>query len=204
MAPRIRRSSTISPVRNLDRRAAWVMVIAGAIALLAAIMLIVEKVSVLSDPNYSPGCDINPVLSCGSVINTEQASIFGFPNPIMGVIGFTVVITIGVLVLARVTVPRWIWIGLNLGAVFGMGFVIWLIYQSLYSIGALCPWCMVVWAAMVPIFWYITAANFADERLRAGAVGEVIVSLRLLLVGATYLVVVGLIFVRWADFWLGR
>jgi len=180
------------------------MVIAGAIALLAAIMLIVEKVSVLSDPNYSPGCDINPVLSCGSVINTEQASIFGFPNPIMGVIGFTVVITIGVLVLARVTVPRWIWIGLNLGAVFGMGFVIWLIYQSLYSIGALCPWCMVVWAAMVPIFWYITAANFADERLRAGAVGEVIVSLRLLLVGATYLVVVGLIFVRWADFWLGR
>jgi hypothetical protein len=54
----------------------------------------------------------------------------------------------------------------------------------------------------VPIFWYITAANFADHRIRAGVVGDAIVSLRLLLVGATYLIVIGLIFVRWSDFWL--
>jgi uncharacterized membrane protein len=188
---------------TLDRRTAWVMVISGAIGLLAAIMLIVEKVAVLADPNYAPGCDINPVLSCGSVINTEQAAVFGFPNPIMGVIGFSVVITLGVLLLAGVTLPRWVWIGLNLGTVFGIGFVIWLVIQSLYVIGALCPWCMVVWAAMIPIFWYVTAANFADDRIRAGAFGDVVASLRLLLVGATYLVILGLIFVRWADFWLG-
>ena len=189
---------------TLDRRTAWVMVIGGAIGLLAAIMLIVEKVAVLADPDYAPGCDINPVLSCGSVINTEQAAVFGFPNPIMGVIGFSVVITLGVLLLAGVTLPRWVWIGLNLGTVFGIGFVIWLVIQSLYVIGALCPWCMVVWAAMIPIFWYVTAANFADDRIRAGAFGDVVASLRLLLVGATYLVILGLIFVRWADFWLGR
>ena len=189
---------------TLDRRTAWVMVISGAIGLLAAIMLIVEKVAVLADPNYAPGCDINPVLSCGSVINTEQAAVFGFPNPIMGVIGFSVVITLGVLLLAGITLPRWVWIGLNLGTVFGIGFVIWLVIQSLYVIGALCPWCMVVWAAMIPIFWYVTAANFADDRIRAGAFGDVVASLRLLLVGATYLVILGLIFVRWADFWLGR
>ncbi len=189
---------------TLDRRTAWVMVIGGAIGLLAAIMLIVEKVAVLSDPNYAPGCDINPVLSCGSVINTEQAAVFGFPNPIMGVVGFSVVITLGVMLLAGVALPRWIWIGLNVGTVFGFGFVIWLVIQSLYVIGALCPWCMVVWAAMIPIFWYVSAANFADGRIRAGAFGEVVASLRLLLVGATYLVILGLIFVRWAEFWLGR
>jgi len=189
---------------TLDRRTAWVMVISGAIGLLAAIMLIVEKVAVLADPNYAPGCDINPVLSCGSVINTEQAAVFGFPNPIMGVIGFSVVITLGVLLLAGVTLPRWVWIGLYLGTVFGICFVIWLVIKSLYVIGALCPWCMVVWAAMIPIFWYVTAANFADDRIRAGAFGDVVASLRLLLVGATYLVILGLIFVRWADFWLGR
>jgi hypothetical protein len=31
-----------------------------------------------------------------------------------------------------------------------------LIGQSLYSIGALCPWCMAVWTATIPIFWYVT------------------------------------------------
>jgi uncharacterized membrane protein len=190
---------------RLDRGTAWLMVIAGAIGLLAAVELIVEKVAVLADDTYTPNCDINPVLSCGSVINTEQAAVFGFPNPIMGIVGFTIVITLGVLVVAKVDLPRWIWLGLNIGALAGFGFVIWLMVQSLYFIGALCPWCMVVWSMMIPLFWQITAANLAAGRLRLGSlVGDVIVSLRWILVGATFLIVLGLIFVRWADFWLGR
>lgn len=32
----------------------------------------------------------------------------------------------------------------------------WLIGQCLYVIGALCPWCVVVWAVMIPLFWYVT------------------------------------------------
>ena len=193
------------PAGRLDRQTAWVMLIGGAIGLFAAIQLIVEKVAVLSDSSYTPSCDINPVLSCGSVINTEQAAVFGFPNPIMGIIGFSVVVTLAVVTLAKVTLPRWIWLGLNLGAVFGFGFVIWLTVQSLYVIGALCPWCLVVWAVMIPIFWQITAANLAAGRLSLGAtLSDVVVALRWLLVGATFLVILGLIFVRWADFWLGQ
>lgn len=192
-------------MRRLDRGTALLMVIAGSIGLLAAVELIVEKVAVLADDSYTPNCDINPVLSCGSVINTEQAAVFGFPNPIMGVVGFTVVITLGVLLLAKVALPRWVWLGLNVGALAGFGFVIWLIIQSLYVIGALCPWCMVVWAMMIPLFWQITAANLAAGRLQLGSlVGDVIVSLRWVLVGATFLIVLGLIFVRWSEFWLGR
>lgn len=42
--------------------------------------------------------------------------------------------------------------GLQAGVVFGAGFVHWLIGQSLYAIGALCPYCMVVWAVTMPIF----------------------------------------------------
>ncbi len=32
-------------------------------------------------------------------------------------------------------------------------------YQALYRIGALCPFCMVVWTAMIPLFWYTTLHN---------------------------------------------
>lgn len=190
--------------RRLDLTTAVIMVVGGALGLIAAFELTLEKVRVLADPNYVPGCDLNPVLSCGSVIITPQAEVFGFPNPVMGLIGFSVVVTLGVLLLARVTLPRWIWVGLNIGALAGFGFVQWLVWQSLYSIGALCPWCMVVWTVTAPIFVWVTASNLAAGRLGIrGTAVDAIVSLRGIILAAWYLVVLGLIFVRWQDFWLG-
>lgn len=185
----------------------WVLVVGGAIGLFAAFQLIVEKIALLQDTSYVPNCDINPVLSCGSVIITEQASAFGFPNPILGLIGYTVVITIGVVLACGVSLPAWIWRGLNLGTAVGMGFIIWLIIQSLYVIGALCPWCMVAWSVTIPLFWLVTADAAAAGRWSRGgvpgAVAQTVASLRWVLVGATFLVVLALIFIRWMDFWLG-
>lgn len=191
--------------RRVSRATGWVLLVGGLLGFIAAFELIVEKVALLKDPNYSLNCDINPVLSCGSVINTAQAEVFGFPNPIIGIASFSVVLTFAVLLLAKVELPRWIWLGLNTGALLGFGFVGWLVWQSLYSIGALCPWCMVVWASTIPIFWQVTADNLANGRLRMGAVvSDVVVSLRWVLMGATYLIIGALIFVRWMDFWLGQ
>ena len=185
------------------RQTAWILVVCGLIGLVAAIELIIQKISVLSDPDFVPNCDINPVLSCGSVINTEQASLFGFPNPVLGVIGFTVVIMFGALLFTGLELPRSMWLGLNIGALAGMAFVVWLVIQSLYVIGALCPWCMVVWAITIPIFWQVTTDNLASGRLNLGkSLSEVIVALKWILVAASYLIIMALIFIRWQDFWL--
>jgi len=185
------------------RQTAWILVVGGIIGIVASIELIIQKISVLSNPDFVPNCDINPVLSCGSVINTEQASLFGFPNPVLGVIGFTIVIMFGALLFAGVELPRSMWLGLNLGALAGMFFVVWLVGQSLYVIGALCPWCMVVWAVTIPIFWQVTTDNLASNRLSLGkSLSEIIVALKWILMGATYLFIMALIFVRWQDFWL--
>ena len=185
------------------RQSAWIFVVAGIIGIAASIELIIQKIAVLKNPDFVPNCDINPVLSCGSVINTEQASLFGFPNPVLGVIGFTIVIMFGALLFTRVELPRTMWLGLNLGALLGMFFVVWLVSQSLYVIGALCPWCMVVWAITIPIFWQVTTDNLASKRLTLGkSFSEIIVTLRWILVGASYLIIAALIFIRWSDFWL--
>jgi uncharacterized membrane protein len=185
------------------RQTAWILIIGGIIGLVAAIELIIQKISVLSDPNFVPNCDINPILSCGSVINTEQASLFGFPNPVLGVIGFTIVIMFGALLLTGVVPPKSMWLGLNLGALAGMVFVIWLVSQSLYVIGALCPWCMVVWAVTIPIFWQVTTDNLAAKRLNLGkSLSEIIVALKWILIASSYLIIMALIFIRWQDFWL--
>ena len=185
------------------RQTAWILVVGGIIGIFASIELIIQKISVLSDPDFVPNCDINPILSCGSVINTEQASLFGFPNPVLGVIGFTIVIMFGALLFTGVILPKAMWLGLNLGALAGMFFVIWLVGQSLYVIGALCPWCMVVWAVTIPIFWQVTTDNLASGRLSLGkSLSEIIVALKWILMASSYLIIMALIFIRWQDFWI--
>jgi len=189
--------------RESYRQTAWILVIGGIIGIFASIELIIQKIAVLSDPDFVPNCDINPILSCGSVISTEQASLFGFPNPVLGVIGFTIVIMFGALLFTGVELPRLMWLGLNFGALAGLVFVIWLVSQSLYAIGALCPWCMVVWAVTIPIFWQITTDNLASNRLSLGkGLSEIIVTLKWILIAGSYLIIMALIFVRWQDFWL--
>jgi uncharacterized membrane protein len=185
------------------RQTAWILVVGGLIGIAASIELIIQKIAVLSNPNFVPNCDINPILSCGSVINTAQASLFGFPNPVLGVIGFTTVIMFGALLFAGVELPKSMWLGLNFGALAGMFLVIWLVGQSLYVIGALCPWCMVVWAITIPIFWQVTTDNLASKSLSFGkGLSEIFVTLKWILVASSYLIIAALIFVRWSDFWL--
>jgi len=146
--------------------ALWVL-IAGVVGLAAAMTLTIEKIEILINPDYVPSCSINPVLSCGSVMITEQASVFGFPNPLIGVVSFTLVVVTGVLAMARVSLPRWYWAGLATGTLLGAAFVHWLIFQSLYRIGALCPYCMVVWAVTIPLL--VVTASIAIQPHRSGS-----------------------------------
>ncbi|MCU0268584.1 MAG: vitamin K epoxide reductase family protein [Acidimicrobiales bacterium] len=139
--------------------------VCGVIGFAAASVLLVEKVALLEDPSYVPSCSINPILSCGSIMRTEQAEVFGFPNPMIGIAGFAMVTTTGVAVLAGAAMRHWYWRGLQAGVTFGVVFVHWLAFQSLHRIGALCPYCMVVWAVTIPLFWYTTLYNLRSGRL---------------------------------------
>lgn len=145
--------------RTLIQTFPWILSIGGILGFFAAFILTVEKIELIINPNYVPTCNISPLISCGSVMNTWQASAFGFPNSLLGIAGFAIVATVGVALLAGATFKRWFWIGLQLGTVFGVVFVHWLFIQSVYRIEALCPYCMVVWAVTIPIFWYTTLYN---------------------------------------------
>ena len=178
--------------------AVWVL-IAGVLGLAAAAMLTVEKIELLIDPDYVPTCSINPVLSCGSVMVTPQASVFGFPNALIGIVAFTVVLVTGVLALARVDLPRWYWGGLAVGTLLGTVFVHWLIYQSLYDIGALCPYCMVVWAVTIPLL--VVTTSIALQPQRGGTVARVLHTWRWSLVVLWFTAVLLLILVRFWNYW---
>ncbi len=178
--------------------AIWVL-IAGVLGLAASVTLTVEKIEILINPDYVPTCSINPVLSCGSVMVTPQASVFGFPNSLMGIVSFTVVLVTGILAVAKVTLPRWYWIGLAIGSLLGTVFVHWLAWQSLYNIGALCPYCMVVWAVTIPLF--VVATSIAAAPATSNGVVRVLHSWRWSLVALWFTAVILLILVRFWDYW---
>ena len=178
---------------------AWWVLIAGVAGLASALTLTVEKITMLSNPSYVPSCSINPVLSCGSVMVTPQASAFGFPNPLIGIVGFTVVVVTGVLAVGRIPLPRWYWLGLAGGTAVGVVFVHWLIFQSLYRIGALCPYCMVVWAVTIPLF--VVVSSIALQPLGGQAVARVLYSWRWSLVALWFAALILLIIVRFWYYW---
>ena len=137
---------------------------------------------------------LNPVLSCGSIMKTPQAELLGFPNPLLGIVGFSVVVTTGVAVLGGATLPRWYWLGLQAGSGLGVVFVHWLIYQSLYVIGALCPYCLVVWAVTIAVFWYTTLRNLGNGSRTAIGYHSVVLVLWYSAIGAAVLQ-------RFWDYW---
>ncbi len=140
----------------------WLLVFGGLLGLVASFVITLDKLKLLENPAYAPSCSINPVISCGSVMKTAQASAFGFPNSWLGLIGFAAVIIVGVSLLAGGRFKPWYWRLFNLGALFGVVFIHWLFIQSVYHIHALCPWCMVVWTVTIPIFWFTTLYNYRE------------------------------------------
>jgi uncharacterized membrane protein len=187
-----------SGVRVRTASAVWVL-IAGVLGLAAAVTLTIEKIELLINPDYVPTCSINPVLSCGSVMNTPQAAAFGFPNPLVGIVGFSVVVVTGVLALAKVALPRWYWGGLAAGTLLGAAFVHWLIFQSLYRIGALCPYCMVVWAVMIPLL--VVVSSIALQPLASNGAARFVHQWRWSLTALWFTALILLILVRFWDYW---
>jgi len=199
VAPDVESAEVPAERRGVRRSSAIGVLAAGVLGLAAAATLTVEKIEILIDPSYIPSCSLNPVLSCGSVMTTPQASVFGFPNSLLGIIAFTVVLVTGVLAVARVNLPRWYWTGLAVGTALGAVFVHWLIFQSLYRIGALCPYCMVVWAVTIPLL--VIVASIALRADTGAGAGGALYQWRWSLVALWFTAVLLMILVRFWNYW---
>ncbi|GAA1469412.1 vitamin K epoxide reductase family protein [Microbacterium thalassium] len=135
--------------------AVW-LIIAGVIGWFAAFELTVEKFVLLADPTATASCDFSVLVQCGKNLESWQGSVFGFPNPVLGLAGWMAPLVVGFAILARARFAPWFWWFFWGGFLFAFGFVCWLIYQSIFNLGTLCPWCMVTWAVTIPSFYAVT------------------------------------------------
>lgn len=138
--------------RRSDMTVFSIMLAAALAALAAAFVLTLEKFRLYDDPNAVLSCSFNVVLNCSTVMETWQASVFGFPNMIIGLMAYSVVVTFALAGLVGVKFPRWWLIIANIGVLLGLIFSYWLFFQSVYAIQVLCPWCLVVTATTTLIF----------------------------------------------------
>ncbi|MCW2287632.1 vitamin K epoxide reductase family protein [Leucobacter luti] len=145
-------------------------IIAGAIGLFASWELLTEYIKTLQQPGYVPNCAVSILVTCGPNMGSWQGSVFGFSNTIIGVAAFMAPIFVGVALLAGATFAPWFWRVYQLGLLGGFVFICWLFTQSVFSLGTLCPWCMVVWSVMIPLWWFTA--------FRPYAVGDIPVSER--------------------------
>ncbi|WP_405941809.1 vitamin K epoxide reductase family protein [Streptomyces sp. NBC_00207] len=183
---------------------AWLLALTGAAGLLASWVITLDKFLLLEDPDFKPACSLNPVVSCGSVMQSEQAEAFGFPNPMLGLVGYAVVVCVGAGLLAGAGYRGWFWLGLNAGTFFGVGFCTWLMVQSLYEINALCLWCCLAWVATLLMFWAVTAHNVRTRTLPAPGPLRGFFTEFGWAPPALHIGVIGmLILTRWWDFWTG-
>jgi len=154
--------------------AIW-LILAGVIGWWAAFQLTLEKLHVLANPGAAASCDFSVLVQCTANLDSPQGSVFGFPNPLLGLAAWVAPIVVGFAILAGARFSNWFWWCFALGMLGGFVFVVWLIGQSIFVLATLCPWCMVTWSVMIPSFYAVVVHLFrsgalpVSSRARRGA-----------------------------------
>lgn len=147
------------------RNAYFVMLIGAVLALIAAFVLSVEKVHLLSNPDAILSCSFNVVLNCSAVMQTPQSAVFfGIPNMFIGMVAFPVIVTVAVAALwGGAKFNKGFLIAANIGILIGTIFAYWLFFTSVYVIQVLCPWCLVVTFSCTLMIAAITHINLRQN-----------------------------------------
>lgn len=153
----------------------WSLVLAGGLlGIVGTVWQTTERLSALATAGGESVCDINAVISCGSVYEHWQSSALGVPNALIGLPVFAVMASAALAALlgsqlsARYVATLW---GL---ALFMTVFVFWYMQQTAFAIGALCLFCT---ASMVNIMMAgvgLTRVADAEGALGDGRVGRAV------------------------------
>lgn len=146
---------------------AFIMLFGAVAGFIASFLLTIDKIKILKDAQFNPSCNISATLNCKSVMLSDQAEVFGFPNSLIGIAAFAIFIAIAVAILGGADFPKWFWQLALLGSTLGILFSHWLAYQTTFVIGALCPYCMIAWFGN-----FVILSSVIQELLRKRSDGD--------------------------------
>jgi len=138
----------------------WLVLLTlGLIGFWASLSLTVDYYRLLENPSYELACDINPIVSCGSVMESQYAKVFGVPLSLGGVIAFGSLMLFSLGAFFGIKYKPWIWRAAQLAVIAGLLIAHYLFFVSVTILGSICPWCFTVWMSTLGVAWIITWFN---------------------------------------------
>jgi uncharacterized membrane protein len=116
----------------------WIKILAG-IGIFLALFLLWER---YFRPTFQP-CNINSTVNCDAVIWGEVSNTFGIPTPVIGLLGYLVI-----LFAAFKRSAGWV---LGMGT-FGLTFCLYIAYRELFQLHVVCPVCILCQIDMITVF----------------------------------------------------
>jgi uncharacterized membrane protein len=141
------------------------MLVGSLLSLLASFVLSVEAIEIAKNPDAQLSCSVNLVLNCATVAAHPSATFMGFPNSFIGMMAEPIVITVAIAGLAGVKFPRRFMFTAQIFYTAGLLFALGLLYVSMFVIGALCPWCLLVTLTTILVWFAITRYNIREDNL---------------------------------------
>jgi uncharacterized membrane protein len=151
---------------SLNKVFPYLLGVGGLLGLVASFILSYDTFRISQNSHYLPSCNLNPVLSCGNVINASGDKIFGVPYPYYGIAAFAVILTIAVVMFAGAKFKNWFWIAFQTAATLGIIGAYSLLLKSIFKIHALCPYCLSVDVVTTTLVWYLTLYNFDNKIIK--------------------------------------
>jgi uncharacterized membrane protein len=116
----------------------WVKILAVA-GILLALFLLWER---YFTPKFQP-CNINLTVNCEAVIRGEVSDTLGVPTPLIGLLGYLVILFAAFKRNARLVLGM---------ATFGLVFCLYIAFRELFQLHVVCPVCILCQIDMIAVF----------------------------------------------------
>lgn len=116
----------------------WVKILA-LIGIFLALFLLWER---YFKPSFQP-CNINSTVNCEAVIRGEVSDTLGIPTPLIGLIGYVVILFAAFKKKAKLVLGM---------SAFGLAFCLYIAYRELFQLHVVCPVCILCQLDMITVF----------------------------------------------------
>jgi len=133
-----------------------IIIVFALLGLYVSFILSIDTINVIRDAGKDLPCTVSSTINCLSVMKSSQAHILGFPNSFMGIMGYSMILMFGVILLMTKIKNKRFLVLLNLGTLSAFIFSYWLLYSSVSVIGIICPLCVISCLSATSIFFVTT------------------------------------------------
>ena len=157
----------------MSRNRSWAVtgLIASGAGMGSTLTQIVERIALAENPQAHLTCNISKLISCTNVLLAPQSAVFRpVPNAAIAFGMFAIFFAAFSVAVSKSSISKWLARGMQGAMFFMLAFASWFMWQTAFSIGALCLYCTINTTAVVLVnlaWWKVTHRRVTYESLLA-------------------------------------